>query len=47
MGFVVGIAGSVLSTPGQLDTVSARSMMIAMGALLWVLAAAGDAAHGV
>jgi hypothetical protein len=43
----VGIAGSVLSTPGQLDTVSARSMMIAIGALLWVLAAAGDAAHGV
>jgi len=47
MGFVVGIAGSVLSTPGQLDTVSARSMMIAIGALLWVIAAAGDAAHGV
>ncbi len=47
LGFVVGIAGSVLSTPGQLDTVSARSMMIAIGALLWVIAAAGDAAHGV
>jgi hypothetical protein len=47
LGFVVGIAGSVLSTPGQLETVSARSMMIAIGALLWVLAAAGDAAHGV
>ncbi len=47
MGFVVGIAGSALSTPGQLETVSARSMMIAIGALLWVLAAAGDAAHGV
>jgi hypothetical protein len=47
MGFVVGIAGSVFSTPGQLATVSARSIMIAIGALLWVLAAAGDAAHGV
>jgi len=47
LGFVVGIAGSILGTPGQLDTVSARSMMIAIGALLWVLAAAGDATHGV
>ena len=47
LGFVVGIAGSVLGTPGQLDTISARSMMIAIGALLWVIAAAGDAAHGV
>lgn len=47
LGFVVGIAGSVLSTPGELATVSAKSMMIAIGALLWVLAAAGDAAHGV
>ncbi len=47
LGFVVGIAGSMLGAPGQLDTVSARSMMISVGALLWVLAAAGDAAHGV
>lgn len=47
LGFVVGIAGSVLGTPDQLETVSARSMMIAIGALLWVSAAAGDAAHGV
>ena len=47
LGFVVGIAGSALGTPGQLDTVSTRSMMIAIGALLWVIAAAGDAAHGV
>ena len=47
LGFVVGIAGSALGTPGQLDTVSARSMMIAIGALLWVMAATGDAAHGV
>jgi len=47
LGFVVGIAGSVLSTPDQLDAVSAKSMLIAIGALLWVIAAAGDAAHGV
>jgi len=47
LGFVVGIAGSVLGTPGQLEAVSARGMMIAIGALLWVIAAAGDAAHGV
>lgn len=47
LGFVVGIAGSALGTPGELDTVSAKSMMIAIGALLWVMAAAGDAAHGV
>lgn len=47
LGFVVGIAGSALGTPGQLDTVSARSMMIAIGALLWLIAAAGDAVHGV
>jgi hypothetical protein len=47
LGFVVGIAGSVLGTPGQLDTVSARSMTIAIGALLWLIAAAGDAVHGV
>lgn len=47
LGFVVGIAGSMLGTPGQLETVYARSMMIAIGALLWVIAATGDAAHGV
>jgi hypothetical protein len=47
LGFIVGIAGSALGTPGQLETVPARSMMIAIGALLWMSAAAGDAAHGV
>jgi hypothetical protein len=47
LGFVVGISGSALGAPGQLETVSAKSMMIAIGALLWVIAAAGDAAHGV
>jgi len=47
LGFVVGISGSALGAPGQLETVSAKSTMIAIGALLWVIAAAGDAAHGV
>src|SRR5688572_18202856 len=47
LGFVVGIAGSALGTPGQLNTISTRSMVIAIGALLWVIAAAGDATHGV
>ncbi|HET9907639.1 MAG TPA: DUF4386 domain-containing protein, partial [Anaerolineales bacterium] len=47
LGFVVGIAGSALGAPGQLDSVSTRGMMIAIGALLWVITAAGDAAHGV
>lgn len=47
LGFVVGIAGSALSAPGQLEIVSAKSMMIAIGALLWLIAAAGDTAHGV
>ncbi len=47
LGFIVGIAGSALGTPGQIDTISARSMLIAIGALLWVIAAAGYAAHGV
>jgi len=47
LGFVVGIAGSVLSAPGQLDSVSAKSGIIAVGAFLWVTAAVGDAAHGV
>jgi hypothetical protein len=51
-GFVVGIAGnililSILGTPNHLSTVSANSMTIAIGAILWLLAVAGDAAHGV
>jgi hypothetical protein len=51
-GFVVGIPGSgliqsILSGPDQLATVSARSMLLALGAILWLLTAVGDAAHGV
>src|SRR3954449_9044571 len=51
-GFVVGIGGniliqSILGAPNRLSTVSANSMMLAIGAILWLLAVVGDAAHGV
>lgn len=51
-GFVVGIGGeslfqSVLNSPNHLATVSANTMMLAIGALLWLVAVIGDAAHGV
>ena len=51
-GFVVGIVGntliqSVLGGPNHLSTVSAHSMTLAVGAVLWLMAVAGDAAHGV
>lgn len=51
-GFVVGIGGtgliqSVLGAPDYLATVSAKSMLLALGAILWLCAVAGDAAHGV
>ncbi len=51
-GFVVGIVGemliqSILSAPNHLATVSANSAMLAIGAVLWLMAVAGDAAHGV
>src|SRR5256885_3401371 len=51
-GFVVGIVGSILiqsnlGAPNRLSTVSANSMMLAIGAILWLMAVAGDAAHGV
>src|SRR6476619_3794983 len=51
-GFVVGIVGimliqSVLGAPDHLATVSANSMLLAFGAILWLLAVVGDAAHGV
>jgi hypothetical protein len=52
LGFVVGLAGegliqSVLSAPDRLFAISANSTMLAIGALLWLMAVAGDAAHGV
>jgi hypothetical protein len=51
-GFVVGIGGiglnqSILGAPNYLSTLSANSMTLAFGAILWLLAAVGDAAHGV
>jgi hypothetical protein len=51
-GFVVGIVGngliqSIIGAPDHLATVSAHSMTLAIGALLWLLAVVGDAAHGV
>ena len=51
-GFVVGLVGNgliqaILGAPNHLSTVSANSMMLAIGAILWLMAAVGDAAHGV
>ena len=51
-GFVVGIGGigliqSILGAPDHLSTVSANSMLLAFGAILWLMAVVGDAAHGV
>jgi hypothetical protein len=51
-GFVVGIVGigliqSILGAPDRLAAISANSTAIAIGAILWLLAVVGDAAHGV
>ncbi len=51
-GMVVGMGGnimiqSLLTTPDHLSTVAANSMMLAIGALLIMLAAVWDAAHGI
>jgi hypothetical protein len=51
-GFVVGIAGnimikSILDAPNHLSIISASSMTVAIGAILWLLAVIGDAGHGV
>ncbi len=51
-GFVVGIGGemlikSVLGVPNYLSIVSASSITVAIGALLWMMAVVWDAAHGV
>ena len=51
-GLVVGIGGivliqSILGAPDHLSAVSASSMLLAIGAVLWLLPAAGDAAHGI
>ena len=52
LGFVVGIAGnlmiqSILGETNTLSAVAANSMKLAIGATLWLIAVAGDAAHGV
>src|SRR5919206_807751 len=51
-GFVVGIMGfgligSILGAPDHLSTLSANSLLLAFAAILWLMAVAGDAAHGV
>src|SRR5919198_5562713 len=52
LGMVVGIGGNIviqliLGAPDPLASVGANSMLVAIGALLWLLAVAGDAAHGI
>jgi hypothetical protein len=51
-GFVVGIGGillieSILGVPDHLAALPANSMLLAIAAVLWLMAAAWDAAHGV
>jgi hypothetical protein len=51
-GFVVGIGGQALLATSlggtdPLSSVSANSMMVALGALLWLIAGIGDASHGI
>ncbi len=51
-GLVIGIGGfvliqSILGAPDHLSAVSVSSMLLAIGAVLWLLPAAGDAAHGI
>lgn len=52
VGFVVGIGGEMLVQPllgesNRLAAVSASSLTVAIGAVLWLMAVIGDAAHGV
>jgi hypothetical protein len=51
-GMVVGVGGnvivqSILGAPDHLATLPANSMLVAVGAMLWLLAVTGDAAHGI
>ena len=51
-GMVVGIGGnliiqSILSGPDHLSAISANSMLLALGTVLWLSTVAGDAAHGI
>ena len=52
LGMVVGIGGnvlvqSILRASDPLAAVAASRMLIAIGTMLWLLAVAGDAAHGI
>ena len=52
VGMVVGVVGdiliqSILSAPDHLSMVSVSSMILGIGAMLWLIAVAGDTAHGV
>ena len=52
MGMVVGIGGniliqSILGVPDYLAALGSNSILLAIGAMLWLLPAAGDAAHGM
>ena len=52
LGMVVGIVGngliqSIVAAPDHLSIVSANSLLLAGGAMLMLLAAFGDAAHGI
>ena len=42
-----GLVQSILGAPDHLSTVAASSLMVAIGAMLMLMAAVGDAAHGV
>lgn len=51
-GMVVGIPAnililSVLSAPDRLASLSQNGALLAVGAVLWLLTVAGDAAHGI
>ena len=51
-GFAVGLTGngliqSIIGVADHLSTISANSMMLAIGAILWLMAVVGDGAHGV
>jgi len=52
VGMVVGIGGNVLilsllTPPDYLSTITSNSMLLGLGALMWLLAVGGDVAHGV
>jgi hypothetical protein len=52
LGFVVGIGGNImiqtlLGAPNPLAAIIGNGMTLAIGAILWLLPAMGDAAHGV